>query len=137
MLNPLGTTRHVALLSAALFLLSCDADERIKDDGGQLDPNDPEQPKLCAQRRQDYLAFLDKHSACKRDDECAMVGDCGPHADFDAVRADARDEAMRRKVGLCEGAFDGPIFEPVCRSNKCALKMRTDTCCGCPPDAGN
>ena len=134
MTHRLDTTPHLVV---ALLLLSCDSEERIKDDGGQLDMDDPDDAKRCEQRRKDYLAFLAKHSACKNDDECGVVGDCGPHADFDAVRADAQREAMQRKVALCEKTFDGPVFEPVCRANKCELKMRTDTCCGCPPDAGN
>lgn len=137
--KPPGTTRHGALLLAASYLLSCESDDgRLVDDGRRLDASDPEDAELCEQRRADYYAFLAKHRACESDEDCAVVGDCGPHADFDPVRADALEEAAQRKMTLCDGAYDGPTFEPICRANECELKMRTDTCCGCgESDAGS
>jgi hypothetical protein len=137
--NRPGTTRHGALLLAASLLLSCDSDDgRLVDDGGLLDSNDPENAELCEQRRSDYRAFLAKHRACESDDDCAVVGDCASHADFDPVRADALKEASQRKMALCDETYDGPTFEPICTANKCELRMHTDTCCGCGvPDAGN
>jgi len=132
-----STTRYGTLLLVTLLELSCNSDERIADDGRRLNPDYPDDAQLCEQRREDYEAFLGKHSACERDDDCAVVGNCGPNADFDAVRAEVQEEAMERKVMLCERTHDGPVFEPVCRAKTCELKMRTDTCCGCPPDAGD
>ena len=125
--------KHAALLAAGL-MLSCDGEERIEDDGRQLDINDPGDAKLCKQRNRDYIEFLGEHSACKSDDDCTVVGDCGPHAEFDAVRADAAEEAMRRKVKLCEDSYDGPVFKALCRAGKCEMSTIRQGCCGCPTE---
>jgi hypothetical protein len=131
MRNHAGTIRHAAVIAASL-LLSCDvAEQRIEDDGRQLDMNDPGDAKLCKQRGMDYDDFLDQHSSCESDEDCAVVGNCGPHASFDAVRADAVEEAMLRKLKLCENTYDGPVFKPVCRANKCEMSAIMQGCCGC------
>jgi hypothetical protein len=67
-----------------------------------------------------------------------VIGDCGPNADFTAVRLDVAQEASALQRARCmPGSYDGPVYSPQCSAGTCALMMRTDTCCGCRPDAGH
>ena len=89
----------------------------------------------CEQRRQAYLEFLAANQDCEKDEDCAVIGDCGPNADFDSVRVDAAAQARELQLQRCASAWDGPMFLPVCRAGRCDLEERHDTCCGCD-DAG-
>lgn len=87
-----------------------------------------------------FQAFVAAHASCEKDSDCAVVGDCGPNADFTAVRADVADEAYLLMERRCNGGgWDGPTYDPICRTGKCDLVPQTWTCCGCPAihDAGH
>jgi hypothetical protein len=91
---------------------------------------------ICEQRARAYDDFVAANRECMRDEDCAVVGDCDSNADFRAVRAAAADEARELAEARCETASDGDVFGPRCTEGLCTLERRTDTCCGCPPDAG-
>lgn len=86
----------------------------------------------CEAREQAYEDFLAAHAACEIDEDCAVIGDCGPNSDFAPVRADAEEEARALQVDRCSDTYDGPMYRPVCTAGECALETRSDTCCGCP-----
>lgn len=104
--------------------------------GAPLDPDSDEGQAYCQAKRDAYYKFVEAHLECTSDSDCAVVGDCGPNADFSAVAASAADEAYRLANARCPGTFDGPVFDARCIASKCELEQRTDTCCGCPPGVG-
>lgn len=91
----------------------------------------------CGPRDAEFQAFVAAHRFCDQDSDCAVVGDCGPNADFTPVRSDVADEAYLKMQDRCTTAWDGPTYDPVCRAGVCALQS-TGSCCGCPSidDAG-
>jgi hypothetical protein len=107
-----------------------------QDAGPPSDIFSPEGRAYCMKKDKAFADFVAAHRACETDKDCAVVGDCGPNADFTAVAANAAKEAYELAKARCSGTFDGPIFDPRCTKNKCTLEERTDTCCGCPDDAG-
>jgi len=91
----------------------------------------------CAQRNASFTDFVAAHSACTSKTDCTVIGDCGPNADFRAIRVDASAQGLELMRARCEGAYDGPLFDAVCVNRACALQLRMGECCGCPPnDAG-
>jgi len=88
----------------------------------------------CAEANRAFTEFVAAHRACTKADDCVVIGDCGPNADFKAVQASVELEARAlQQARSCGGAYDGPMFDAVCRAGKCDLQMRTDVCCGCQP----
>jgi hypothetical protein len=94
--------------------------------------------QTCADKDKAYFDFLAANSSCTTDADCAVIGDCGPHADFAPVRSDAADEARKLQLATCGGAYDGPGYEAVCVKNQCALEEITKPggfgCPGIPGD---
>ena len=108
----------------------------LDDSGVPLDPYSDEGQAYCMAKQDAYYAFLAAHRACTTDSDCAVVGDCGPNADFSAVATSAAHEAYELAKARCPGTFDGPVFDARCIAQRCELEQRTDTCCGCPPGVG-
>lgn len=95
----------------------------------------------CDYAQQAYEEFLAANSACSVDADCAVIGDCGPNADFAPIRADAAAEGRELQLARCGGAYDGPTYAPYCNAGACELRERPpSTEYGCPPlwqeDAG-
>ncbi len=115
-----------SFFATACLAAGCGSSAPPRDDGA-----------TCEARSKAYKDFLAAHRACSVDPDCTVIGDCGPNADFAAVRSDSSTEARALQQARCGGASDGPVYRAVCRAGQCELEMRTDTCCGCPPsDAG-
>jgi hypothetical protein len=92
---------------------------------------------VCAQRSASFTDFVAAHGACASNADCTVIGDCGPNADFRAIRVDASAHGLELMRARCEGTYDGPLFDAVCVNRACALQLRMGECCGCPPnDAG-
>jgi hypothetical protein len=92
---------------------------------------------VCAQRSASFTDFVAAHSACTSNTDCTVIGDCGPNADFRAIRVDASAQGLELMKARCHGPYDGPLFDAVCINFACGLQRRTGACCGCPPnDAG-
>lgn len=108
----------------------------LDEDGVPLDPESEEGQAYCQAKHDAYYQFVASHLACTSDSDCAVVGDCGPNADFVAVAASAAGEAYQLAEARCPGTYDGPVFDARCIDSKCDLEQRTDTCCGCPPGVG-
>lgn len=92
------------------------------------DPNSD----ACVARDKEFDAFLQANQACTRDDECAVIGDCSPNADFRAVRKEVADEAYKLMQARCGGAADGPVYDAECSAGTCELTESSEPCCGCP-----
>jgi hypothetical protein len=95
----------------------------------------------CDYAQQVYEEFLAANDACSVDADCAVIGDCGPNADFAAIRADAAIEGRELQNARCGGAYDGPTYDAYCNAGTCALREQPpSTEYGCPPlwdeDAG-
>lgn len=95
----------------------------------------------CDYLQQVYKDFLAAHDACSVDADCDVIGDCGPHADFAAIRADAAIEGRKLQLARCGSVYHGPTYEAYCNAGTCALWERPpSTQYGCPPlwdeDAG-
>jgi hypothetical protein len=92
----------------------------------------------CEGKSASFDAFVADHESCANDDDCRVIGDCGPNADFVSVRADAADEAYRLMQARCVGTYDGPIYDAVCTAGRCDMVQNPTDCCGCAPgqDAG-
>jgi len=110
-----------------------DSDGDEGSDGTGDDGDDTEGDAGCAAAQKTFEEFVASHLSCEGDEDCAIIGDCGPHAEFVAVRADVAGEAYTLMEATCSGAFDGPVYDPVCVEGTCQREQRTDTCCGCPP----
>jgi hypothetical protein len=105
-------------------------------DGAKAQP-EASKAARCDSKASAFRDFVASHGDCTRDDECAVVGDCGPNADFEAVRAENAEMAYSLQVARCERTWDGPMFNAACSGGRCTLVQRTDTCCGCAPrDSG-
>lgn len=92
---------------------------------------------VCEQAYVAFSEFLEQHQSCDTDDECAVIGDCGPNADFTAIRADAAEQGYALMSARCAGAYDGPVYFARCTDGMCALELNDATCCGCDDgDAG-
>ena len=91
---------------------------------------------VCARRSATFTDFVAAHSACTSNTDCTVIGDCGPNADFRAIRRDASAQGLELMRARCDGAYDGPLFDAVCVDHACGLQMRIHVCCGCPPDDG-
>ena len=85
----------------------------------------------CEQRNARFEALVADHQSCELDADCAVIGDCGPNADFRAVRADIADEAYRLMNERCTGNWDGPGYVARCEAQKCTLEESHALCCGC------
>jgi hypothetical protein len=85
-----------------------------------------------------FDTYVMQHSSCSGDADCTVIGDCGPNADFRAVRTDVAEQAYEMMQARCTTAWDGPIFVARCESGMCVLEEDPSGCCGCPPteDAG-
>lgn len=93
--------------------------------------------ELCDQKDDAFEAYVDGHRDCVADTDCAVIGDCGPNADFRAVRVDDIEEALRLMHDRCGGAYDGPRYFAGCEAGTCALRPNPNGCCGCPPRASD
>lgn len=89
---------------------------------------------VCEAKSAAFTSFVASHQTCERDEDCAVIGDCGPNADFTAVRGDFAEQAYELMKARCDTAWDGPMFDPVCNAGTCGLEEKTDECCGCVPD---
>lgn len=102
-------------------------------DGGMSAPD----AGTCEERSQVFEQFLADHQDCNEDTECTSIGDCGPNADFAAVRLDAAEVASGLQQARCASTYDGLTYGAVCVENKCVLDDVPDGCCGCAPsDSG-
>jgi hypothetical protein len=110
---------------------SVDDDPVAGDDGSPDDGGDGADAG-CVLAEQTFQAFVAEHRSCEHDEDCAPVGDCGPNADFTAVRADAAKEAYSLMSQRCSGTFDGPIYGAICADGVCAIGEEEVDCCGCP-----
>jgi hypothetical protein len=93
----------------------------------------------CEAAGQEFAKFVAGHRSCESHDDCTVIGDCGPNADFTAVRVDAAAQASLLMNARCATAFDGPVYDAVCADGVCGLVEVAGECCGCPPagvDAG-
>jgi len=95
----------------------------------------------CMNANAAFSAFVAANRSCQQNDDCTIIGDCGPNADFTAIRWEAASEGMRLMAARCEGAWDGPFFRAVCNAGSCtAVEVDiSEGCCGCqlPEDAGS
>lgn len=88
----------------------------------------------CQAKQKAFSDFLEANRACTAAADCTVIGNCGPNADFTAVRSDAAEEASKLQAATCLESWDGPLYEAVCEQEKCGLKM-LNTYCGMPtPD---
>lgn len=99
-----------------------DAGDAAIDSGGELS---------CEQRDEAFYELLVQHQSCTEDDECAVIGDCGPNADFRAIRADAAEEGYALMQDRCGGTYDGPGYVAICNAGTCELEGSPELCCGC------
>lgn len=114
-MTPFSSSIACLLAASMLLIVGCDASP------------------TCAERSKAFTDYVRAHRSCTVAADCVVIGDCGPNADFTAVRADSEAEARSLQLARCSGVHDGPIYDAVCVENVCALEMRTDTCCGCAP----
>ncbi len=121
---------------------------RADDDGGSehdgAEPDNPEDndgPFIdgggCEVREQEFKQFLKANLECDDDADCTVIGDCGPNADFEAIRADAEEEGYELMQATCHQSYDGPTYDAVCKAGKCELQDEPNGCCGCPYRPGD
>jgi hypothetical protein len=103
-------------------------------DGGPDDAAADAADAACARSFAAFESFRLAHASCERDEDCTVVGDCGPHANFSPVRVDASEEAYELKQEVCDWTFDGVVPNAVCRDRTCVLGEGMLGCCGCPPE---
>jgi hypothetical protein len=125
---------RLALL--ALLADGCGGDGSRGADAGRDTSHDPTEAAACESKATAFRDFVATHGDCTSDSECAVVGDCGPNADFAAVRAESAAMAYTLQVARCAGTWDGPLFDARCSAGECTLVERTDACCGCAPSDG-
>lgn len=88
----------------------------------------PPEPGPSAAER--FEEFVGANLTCGSDADCAIVGDCGPNADFRAVRVDAAEDAYSLMGMRGVGTWDGPEYVAVCGTdNRCAAE-RSGYFCG-------
>jgi hypothetical protein len=91
----------------------------------------------CEAKAKAFSDFVAAHRSCSRSEQCTVIGDCGPNADFAAVQAEHAYEAYALQKARCEATWDGPLFSAKCVDGECVLEERVDECCGCSHgDAG-
>lgn len=106
------------------------------DSGGSDADTGGDAAAMCEAANTAFRDFVAANSACADASECAIIGDCGPNADFTAVRADSTDEAFRLMQLRCMGSFDGPTYVAACESGVCT-RVADGSFCGMPaPDSG-
>ena len=103
-------------------------------DGGPDDAAIDAADAACARSFAAFESFRSAHASCERDEDCTVVGDCGPHANFSPVRIDAAEEAYELKQQVCDWAHDGIVPNAVCVDRTCVLGEGELGCCGCPPE---
>lgn len=87
----------------------------------------------CTRSETAFEDFVAANLSCNSDEDCKIIGDCGPNSDFRAVRASAADEAYRLAQERCSESWDGPVYTTRCVAGQCTLEMLPeDMCCGCP-----
>ena len=79
---------------------------------------------------QRFEEFLVEHQSCERDDQCVIIGDCGPNADVRAVRIDEAEEAYRLMRERDVGVYDGLTYTAVCREGLCGTEQDGYACGG-------
>ena len=112
---------HLTIVVAACQILTASI-------AGCSGGTDSEDPAACESRAAAYTTFMDTHRDCTQDSDCAVIGDCGPHANFAAVRAEHAEEATTLHSALCGEAYDGPTYDAVCQDGKCQLSQQTGYC---------
>jgi len=112
-------TRLALLISCSLFVFGagCASEEA---DSSPTEPSASEQ----------FESYLAANLSCESDADCVIIGDCGPNADFRAVRADAAEEAYRLMWMREVGTWDGPEYEAVCGGDNLCTIERSMYYCG-------
>lgn len=105
------------------------------------DPNQPDgsEEQACNRANEAFESFVAAHNSCEHDSDCAIIGDCGPNADFRSLNGDAATQGYALMQARCYGAYDGPVPNPSCVAGRCDSDFANpDGCCGCPyeEDAG-
>lgn len=96
---------------------------------------DADGPSVCEQADQTFRDFVAVNRTCNVSADCAVIGDCGPNADFEAINAAAAAMGYALMGQRCPAAFDGFTFAALCQDGQCVLGPENG-CCGCPSDAG-
>lgn len=110
-----------------------DASVDAPGDSGSGDAGDGSMLEMCERADMAFRAFLAAHQACSADDECAIIGDCSPNADFKAIRSDAAEEGYALMRARCGSAHDGPVYTAYCDDGTCASRVAEETATfGCP-----
>jgi hypothetical protein len=96
---------------------------------------DADGPSVCEQADQTFRDFVAVNRTCNVTADCAVIGDCGPNADFEAINAAAAAMGYALMGQRCPAAFDGFTFAALCQDGQCVLGPENG-CCGCVSDAG-
>lgn len=86
---------------------------------------------MCDEASRTFGEFLSANRSCDGAADCQIIGDCGPNADFTAIRRDAADEGYRLMAMRCLGTYDGPTYRAVCEGGVCTAE-RDSSYCGMP-----
>lgn len=103
-------------------------------------PPDSGNNDSCAVSSKRFEAFVESSLDCTEDADCTIIGDCGPNADFTAIRKDASERGTELMELRCSEIYDGVVHGAGCVAGRCTLTDEEIGCCGCsiegPPDAG-
>jgi len=121
--------KTIAFLCAALATATACSDSPGSDGG--TDSAVDSSGAMCDEASAAFTDFVAANRACDSAGDCVIIGDCGPNADFTAIRGDAADEGRRLMSMRCFGAYDGPLFTAGCESGMC-VTVPTGTYCGMP-----
>jgi hypothetical protein len=88
----------------------------------------------CELAESTFLAFVAANQSCMHDSDCAIIGDCGPNADFTPITVGAAHEGRELMNARCSWVWDGETYRAVCAAGTCTAVE--DGCCYCQ-DAGS
>lgn len=109
------------------------------DDGGEsTHPSDAgDGGGTCQLVEREFEEFVEANLACSEDEDCTIIGDCGPHVDWRAIHQSAAVPAYALMLQRCSGVgWDGPIYGAECEQGQCVIGSELVAVCGMAPDAG-
>ncbi|RLB57468.1 MAG: hypothetical protein DRJ42_00025 [Deltaproteobacteria bacterium] len=125
----------IALLFVALAATTACSDS--DDSDGGTDSAVDSSGEMCDEANDAFTSFVAANRACDTAGDCVIIGDCGPNADFTAIRREAAEEGRRLMSMRCYGTFDGPTYSAGCEGGAC-VTVPTGMYCGmaAPIDSG-
>lgn len=94
-------------------------------------------PLYCSLIEQAFESFVALNRGCNQDEDCTIIGDCGPNVDWRAVNITAEERGyalMEQRCSLV--GWDGPIYGAICEQGQCAIGTQHIATCGAPSADG-